>query len=111
MISEEQRCEAAQALWLAVNRMLDKQDPRASEWLYDNGYDQMRYRCRCKLNLEAFCKAREMTQQGAYTEIEDFAEAFLNVCVNKHSMNVNKQWKKYWEKELDRIREAVCQKN
>lgn len=102
-VTVEQRCTAAQALWLAVNRMLDAGDDRAVEWLNDNRYSEMRYRCRCKRNVEAFYDAWAMVPKGTYPTLEDFAEDFLRVCISRHSMNVNRDWRVYWEKELERI--------
>lgn len=102
-VTVEQRCTAAQALWLAVNRMLDAGDERAVEWLNDNRYSEMRYRCRCKHSVEAFYDAWSMVPKGTYPTLEDFAEDFLRVCISRHSMNVNRDWRIYWEKELKRI--------
>lgn len=101
-VTVEQRCTAAQALWLACNRMLDAKDARAVEWWNANRYSEMRYRCRCKKNVEAFYEAWAMVPKGTYQTLEDFAEDFLRVCISRHSMNVNREWRLYWERELDR---------
>ena len=102
-VTVEQRCTAAQALWVACNRMLDAKDARAVEWWNDNRYSEMRYRCRCKRNVEAFYEAWAMVPQHTYETLEDFAWDFLHVCISRHSMNVHREWRTYWEKELKRI--------
>ena len=102
-VTVEQRCYAAQALWVAVNRMLDDGDPRAKEWLDCIGFNQMRYKCRCKHIVEAFFDAYEMTPPDWLPIPEDFADMFLRVCVTRKSMNVNRDWKIYLQKEIDRM--------
>lgn len=100
-VTVEQRCLAAQALWLAANRMLTDDDPRAREWLNCIGYDEMRYRCRCKKTIEAFYDARNMAPHDIWPLPEDFAEIFLRVCMTRKSMNCNRDWRVYMQKEID----------
>jgi len=102
-VTVEQRCLAAQALWCTANRMLDEDNPRAREWLHTIGYDEMRYRCRCKRTTEAFFDARTLVPKEVYPLPEDFAWMFLTVCVSKKSMNLNRDWRTYLQKEIDRI--------
>jgi len=100
-ITVEQRCYAAQALWVAVNRMLDDCDILAREWEHFIGYNQMRYKCRCKATTETFFEAWNETWQRIWPVPEEFADVFLRVCVTRKSMNVNPEWKKYLDKELE----------
>ena len=100
-VTVEQRCLAAQALWMAVNRMLTDDDPRAREWLNCIGYDEMRYRCRCKRTIETYYNAREMTPKELWPLPEDFADMFLRVCMTRKSMNCNREWRVYLGKEID----------
>ena len=99
-VSVEQRCLAAQALWCAVNRMLDENDIRAREWLNSIGYDEMRYKCRCKKIVETYYDAREQTPKDLWPVPEDFAEMFLHVCMTRKSMNCNRDWNIYRGKEI-----------
>lgn len=101
-ITVEQRCLAAQALWVAAYRMLDAGDPRAVEWYNKLGLDDMRYRCRCRYTIEAYYDAREMTPAELWSVPEDFAHMFLVTCVSKHSMNLNREWKTYLLKAIER---------
>ena len=100
-VTVEQRCLAAQALWIAANRMLDDGDLRAKEWLACIGYDTMRYRCRCKHTIEAYYDGRAMAPRDIWPTPEEFAEMFLHVCVSKKSMNLNRDWRVYLQKEID----------
>ena len=100
-VTVEQRCLAAQALWLAANRMLTEDDPRAREWLNSIGYDEMRYRTRCKRTIETYYDAREMTPKELWPLPEDFAAMFLHVCMTRKSMNCNRDWRVYLGKEID----------
>jgi len=99
-VTVEQRCYAAQALWVAANRMLDDGDPRALEWDQCIGYNQMRYKCRCKSTVETFFEAYKMAED-LWPLAEDFAEIFLRVCMTRKSMNCNRDWRVYMQKEID----------
>ena len=98
-ITVEQRCYAAQALWVAVNRMLDDGDARAREWEACIGYNQMRYKCRCKHVVETFFEAYRKAED-LWPLAEDFAEVFLRVCMTRKSMNCNRDWQVYLNKEI-----------
>ena len=100
-VTVEQRCLAAQALWVAVNRMLAAGDIRAREWYQCIGYDEMRYRCRCKRTIETYYDAREMAPKELWPVPEVFASMFLHVCMTRKSMNCNRDWRVYLGKEID----------
>lgn len=99
-ITVEQRCYAAQALWMACNYLLGKKNPHAMEWLECIGYNQMRYKCRCKHTVEAFFEAYTPEAEELWPIAEDFADVFLRVCVTRKSMNVNRDWQTYLQKEI-----------
>ena len=99
-VSVEQRCLAAQALWVAANRMLTDDDPRAREWLNTIGYDEMHYRCRCKKTIEAFYDGRKLAPRDCWASPEDYARTFLTCCISKKSMNLNREWRVYLTKEI-----------
>lgn len=100
-VTVEQRCFAAQALWYAANKMLDAGDPRAREWEECIGYSQMRYKCRCKSTVEIFFEAYGTDAQNLWPVPEDFADVFLHVCMTRKSMNCNRDWRVYMQKEID----------
>ncbi len=102
-VTVEQRCFAAQALWYAANKMLDAGDPRAREWEECIGYSQMRYKCRCKSTVETFFEAYGTDAQNLWPVPEDFADVFLHVCMTRKSMNCNREWQTYLEKEIAAI--------
>lgn len=104
-ISVEQRCMASQALWAAALKMLNAGNPRAVEWEKAIGYDEMRYRCRCKMTCEGFYDARKLYDElgGEPLNAEDFAMLFLHVCVTKHSMNLNRDWEMYLTKHMEAL--------
>jgi len=99
-VTVEQRCFAAQALWVACNYLLGKKDPRAMEWYECIGYNQMRYKCRCKHTVESFFDAWRMAED-LWPVAEDFAGLFLRVCMTRKSMNCNRDWRVYLQKEID----------
>jgi len=100
-ITVEQRCYAAQALWYAANKMLESGDPRACEWEQCIGYSQMRYKCRCRAVVETFFEAYKTTEaQNLWPVPEDFSGVFLRVCMTRKSMNCNRDWQTYLQKEI-----------
>ena len=99
-VTVEQRCYAAQALWVACNYLLGKKEPRAMEWYDCLGYNQMRYKCRCKHTIETFFEAYTKEAEELWPIAEDFADVFLRVCMTRKSMNCNRYWQTYLQKEI-----------
>nr|MCR5562442.1 hypothetical protein [Desulfovibrio sp.] len=64
------------------------------------GYNQMRYKSRCKHTVEAFFEAYTKEAEALWPIAEDFADVFLRVCVSRKSMNVNPDWQTYHQKEI-----------
>lgn len=103
----EQRCTAAQMLWYAINVLNSECNTKVEVWFDSLGIDRVRYLCRSPYTVEAFYDARTFVDEYAgkekYADLEtEFAPVFLKTCLSNHTMNVNRQWKLYLARYIDK---------